>query len=132
LIDAIVGWLEIHVPPVEGEKFVVAPMHNTDGPLRAIVGFGRTSTGADSFDTHPVVELVKVNFVDPANIPVTNPELFIEAIVEFDEVQIPPEVGNILVFAPIQIELFPPIDTVGFAFIVIPEDGFEVQPFVSE
>jgi hypothetical protein len=131
LIDATVGLLEIQVPPVDGEKLVVAPIHNTEGPLRLTTGLGFTSTGADSFELQPVTPLVKVNFAVPADIPVTIPVFVIAAIPELDEIHIPPLLGDMVVVVPIQIELIPVIEITGLGLMVTGEVGSERQPLLS-
>jgi hypothetical protein len=131
LIVATDGLLDDHVPLVDEVKFVVFPTHITEGPLRLIIGLGITFIGKDSFDVHPVVELVNVNFAVPAKMPFTRPVLLIVATVGLDETQIPPELGSMLVLLPTHIGLLPPIEIIGFDFILINAVGSELQPLAS-
>lgn len=131
VIDAIDGLFEVQVPPVDGEKLVVAPMHNTEGPLRLTTGFGFTSIGNDSLELHPVAPLVKVNFAVPADIPVTIPVFVMAAIPELVDTHMPPLPGDIVEVLPMQIELLPVMEMTGLGLMVIGDVGSERQPLLS-
>lgn len=55
---AIDGVLLVHVPPVDGDKLVVLPMHNELGPTIDTVGLALTVNGADGSETQVVEPFV--------------------------------------------------------------------------
>lgn len=86
---AIEGLLLVQDPPVIGESVVVAPTQISDGPMRNTGGLGFTVIDAESDETQPVAEFVKVNLAVPFAMPVTIPLLLIDAIVGFLACQVP-------------------------------------------
>ena len=53
VILATDGLLLVHVPPIEGKNCVVEPIQTALSPIRLIIGFEFTVTGAVGRDTQP-------------------------------------------------------------------------------
>lgn len=87
--------LLIHFPVTDGVTiaFAVLPAHIT-GADKLTTGLATTTTGAEGADEQPVVVSVQINVADPGVKPVTIPELFITATLEFDVDHVPPELGK--------------------------------------
>lgn len=96
---AIALLLLSHVPPVEGLKFIVAPMQSeTKGALT--VGCCM-STGTELL-LQPVVASVKVKIALPAEIPVARPAFVTVATAGLVLIQVPLVLGNRFAVAPTQ------------------------------
>ena len=106
-----------HVPPVVGDRVVVAPMHIELLPVMLTVGKALTVTAVVVL-LQLVVDEVKVKVADPAATPVTTPAEVTVATAGLLLTHVPPVVGDKVVVAPMQIELLPVMLTVGKALIV--------------
>lgn len=93
--DATAGFRLCQLPPEEGKSWVVLPGQIGLGPEICIVGLFNTVTGADASELHPVALSVNIKVVCPGEMPNTTPWLLIEAIVGFEDVQIPVPTFNI-------------------------------------
>ena len=111
------GLLLTHVPPVVGDKVVVAPMHIELLPVMLTVGKALTVTAVVVL-LQLVVDEVNVNVAEPAATPVTTPAEVIVATDGLLLTQVPPVVGDKVVVDPIHIELLPVMLTVGKTFTV--------------
>lgn len=125
---ATAGLLLTQVPPVVGDKVVVAPMQILSAPVILTTGVLLTVTGAVGIDTQPVAVLVKVKVAEPAVTAVTTPSLVTVATAGSLLIQVPPVVGDKPVVAPIQMLLEPVIETVGKALTVTGEVAADSQP----
>ena len=112
LTDATAGLLLTQVPPVVGDKVVVAPMHIELLPVMLTAGNGLTVTAVVVL-LQLVVDEVNVNVADPAATPVTTPAEVTVATDVLLLTQVPPVVGDKVVVAPMQIELLPVMLTDG-------------------
>ena len=101
-----------HVPPVVGDKVVVAPMHIEMLPVMLTVGKALTVT-VPVVLLQLVVDEVKVKVADPAATPVTTPAEVTVATDGLLLTHVPPVVGDKVVIAPMQIELLPVMLTDG-------------------
>ena len=115
--EAIVGLLLTHVPPVVGDKEVVAFMQMEETPVMLMVGKSFTVT-AEVVLLHPVDVRVKVKVAAPAETPETTPAFVTIATAVLLLTQVPPVVGDNVVVEFKQIEETPVILTVGKAFTV--------------
>jgi len=109
----------VHMPPDEGVKVVVLPMHIGLFPVMIAIGLSLTVIGAVAADTHPVDESVNRKVAVPAETPCTRPVLVTVAIVGFRLAQLPPTVGASVVADPTQIVVAPVIFTTGLLLTVI-------------
>lgn len=124
------GLLLTQVPPVVGDKVVVAATQMLLAPVMLTVGSALTVTGKVGTDTQPVMELVKVKVTEPADKPVTFPLFVTVATAGLLLTQVPPVVGDKVVFALTQIVLEPVMLTAGIAFTVTGSVGTDAQPLV--
>lgn len=122
------GSLLTQVPPLEGDKPVVAPTQILLGPLILTVGNALTVTEEVGADIHPVPESVKVKLAVPADTPVTTPAFVTVATDGSLLTQVPPDAGDKVVVTPTQMLLAPVMLTEGFAFTVTAEVGSDSQP----
>lgn len=120
---------EVQTPPVEGVTEVVAPIQ-TDVLLIFTVGLPYTVTLLVAFDIQPVVVLVNIKPVEPAETPVTNPALVTLATVGFTTDHVPPVEGDKVVVPLIQIPLGPVTETTGLAFTISVAVGRLEHPVV--
>jgi hypothetical protein len=125
---ATIGSLLIQVPPLDGERPVVAPTQTLVGPLILTVGSALTVIAPVGEDTQPVFESVKMKVAVPAEIPVTTPALVTVATVGSLLTHVPPVVGDKVVVSPTQTLAGPVILTAGAAFTVTAGVGADVQP----
>jgi hypothetical protein len=107
------------VPPVVGDKVVVAPAHIALTPVILTVGFAFTVTWGVAKDAQPVLVSVKVNVAVPPATPVTTPASVTVAKVLLLLAHVPPVVGDSVVVFPSHIVLAPVILTIGFELTVI-------------
>ena len=114
---AVAGLLLTHVPPIVGDKVVVAFMHIEEAPVILTVGEAFTVT-ADVVLLHPVEVSVKVKVAVPAETPVTTPASVTVATAGLLLTHVPPLVGDKVVVPFTQIKTAPVMLTVGFAFTV--------------
>ena len=124
---AIASLLLVQVPLIAGVALEVAPTHILVGPLTTTIGLGLIVTGADGNETQPSVDL-NVKVTDPSATPVTTPPLVTVAIDGLLLVHVPPELGESVVVAPIQIPVGPVILTDGRGMIARLMIGSEAQP----
>ena len=82
----------------------------------------------DGIEIHPVPVCVKIKLTEPADTPVTSPELVMVALAISLEDQVPPVAGSIFVLPPIQMPDGPERDIEGLGFTVIGVVGNEGQP----
>jgi hypothetical protein len=122
---AIEVLLLIQVPPEVGVSVDVDPKHKDAGS--EIFGFAKMVTELE-VRAQPVVEFANVKVTFPGATGVTVPSGVTVAILELLEVQVPPEVGDNVVFVPIQIAEGTVI--IGSGFTVMLFVGFEAQPEV--
>lgn len=122
---AMAGLLLAQVPPVEGDKVVVAATQMLLRPVILTTGKAFTVTAEVGFEIQPVVELVNVKVAVPADIPVTMPLFVTVATPVLLLVQVPPVVGDKVVLAPTQMLLDPVMLTVGSAFTVTGAVGID-------
>lgn len=92
---------EAQLPPDVGVRFKVLPIQTLLDEADTM-GLALIVMAELASDTQPVVELVKVNAADPAAIPVMRPALLMLATPGAELVQVPPEVGVMVVVAPTQ------------------------------
>lgn len=71
--EAIEGLLLVQVPPLEGDKEVVAPIQIIVGPVIETTGLDRIVISADESEIHPVDVLVNTNLAVPGLIAFTSP-----------------------------------------------------------
>jgi hypothetical protein len=128
---ATAGVLLTHVPPVLGDKVVVAPIHMLLAPVIFTAGVGFTVTDGVEADIQPEDVAVKLNATDPALTPVTTPALVIVAIAGLLLDQVPPVTGETVVISPIQILFEPTRLTVGKVTMVIVTEVVAEQPPIS-
>ncbi len=98
--------LDVHVPPVVGDKVVVLPAHIVGG-LAVTVGAATTVKDPEASDEQPVLVSVQVKVTVPVVKPVTKPELLIVATKELLLDQVPPELGVKFVEPNTQMEVGP-------------------------
>jgi hypothetical protein len=91
---ATAGLLLSQVPPLLGDRPVVAPTQILFGPLILTVGNAFTVIAAVGAETHPVLVLVKVKLAVPAETPVTTPAFVTVATEGSLLTQVPPLVGD--------------------------------------
>jgi hypothetical protein len=125
---ATAGVLLVQVPPVEGDKVVVAPTQMLLAPIRLAIGVAFTVTAGVAAETQPVVELVKIKVTEPAATPVTRPAFVTVATPGLVLVQVPPVVGDKDVVPPMQMLNDPVTLTAGVGFTVIVPVGADAQP----
>ena len=125
---ATAGLLLIQVPPVEGDKVVVAPTQIVLAPVILTAGCASKVTAEVVAEQFGEVLLVNVNVAVPADIPVTKPPFVTVAIAGALLTQVPPLVGDKVVVEPTQIVLIPVILTTGNAVTETAPVGAEVQP----
>jgi hypothetical protein len=120
--------LLVHVPPVVGDKVVVAPMHMAFAPVILTTGFAFTVTADVAKDAHPVLVWVNVKVGAPLDTPDTTPALVTvaKAVLLLDHV--PPVVGDKVVVAPTHMGFAPVMLTTGFAFTVTADVAKDVHP----
>jgi hypothetical protein len=107
------------VPPDTGDTVVVDPTQTAGVPVITAVGGGFTVTGF-VVAVHPVAALVNVNVAVPEATAVTTPvEASTVATDALLLAHVPPEFGDKVVVAPIQIPVEPVILTVGLGLTVI-------------
>ena len=75
---------DTQVPPVDGVKFLVLPIHTLGAPVIATTGSALIVTGLVGDDIQPVDVCVHVNVAVPAERPVTLPVLSTAATAPFD------------------------------------------------
>lgn len=126
--EATEGLLLTQVPPVVGDKVVVAPTQMVLEPVILTAGVVLTVTPAVGAETHPVLVFVKVNVTTPALTPVTTPSLATVATAGLLLDQVPPVEGDKLVISPIQMLVAPRMLTIGIASTVTVAVGSETQP----
>jgi len=124
---ATAGLLLIQVPPVEGDKVVVAPTQIVLAPVILTAGCASKVTAEVVAEQFGELLLVNVNVAEPADIPVTTPALVTVAIAGALLTQVPPLVGDKVVVEPTQIVLIPVILTTGSAVTETAAVGKEVQ-----
>jgi len=127
---ATAGLLLDQVPPLAGDRVVVAPTQMLLAPVILTIGVAFTVTGEVAAEEHPVTEFVKVNVAVPADTPVTTPALVTVATAALLLDQVPPLLGDKVVVAATQILLTPVILPTGAAFTVTVEVARETQPVV--
>ena len=110
--------LLVQVPPVVGDKVVLAPTHMVLGPVILTVGFGFTVITLLGNELQLVAALVKVKVTAPLANPVTIPKLLMFAILELLLVQVPPMVGLKDVVLPTHMVLDPVRLITGLSFTV--------------
>jgi hypothetical protein len=115
------GSLLVQLPPLVGDKVVVAPTQMLLEPVMLTVGKALMVTAAVGRETHPVALDVKVKVAVPAETPVTTPALVTVAMEALLLAQVPPLVGDKVVVAPTHIVLEPVILTTGNASTVSTE-----------
>lgn len=116
------------VPPLVGDKPVLAPMQMLVEPVMLPTGNAFTVTVPVGADTHPVMALVNAKVTVPAEMPVTTP-LFVTVAMEGSLlVQLPPDVGDKAVVNPTQMLLEPVMLTTGKALTVTAGVGDETHP----
>lgn len=115
---ATAGSLLVQLPPVVGDKLVVAPIQMLLEPVMLTTGKAFTVTAAVGTDTHPVAVRVKLKVAVPAETPVTTPALVTVATAGLLLAQVPPVVGDKVVVKPTQMLLFPVMLTAGNGFTV--------------
>lgn len=125
---ATVGLLLTQVPPVVGDKVVVAPTQIVLAPVILTTGKAFTVTAEVAAETQPVAVLVNVNVAVPTAIAVTTPSLATVATPGSLLTQVPPVVGDSVVVLFTQILLAPVILTTGKAFTVTAAVATEIQP----
>ena len=106
------------VPPDEGSKVVVVPIQIDCGPDTFTIGLPITVRGADALERQPVPVAVKVNVAVPADTAVITPERLICAMALLLLIQVPPDVGEMVVLVPIQIVEGPVKLMIGLALMV--------------
>jgi len=112
------GLVLVHVPPVEGDRVVIEPMHIGLLPVRLMTGLALTVIAAVGLEAQPVDDWVNIKPEVPAEIPVTKPELLTEAIWGCVLNQLPLTVGDTIVVEPSQIVTGPIMLTVGLPLTV--------------
>lgn len=125
---ATAGLLLIQVPPVEGDKVVVAPTQIVLAPVILTAGCASKVTAEEVAEQFGEVLLVNVNVAEPADIPVTKPPLVTVAMAGALLTQVPPLVGDKVVVEPTHIVLIPVILTTGSAVTETAPVAAEVQP----
>jgi uncharacterized iron-regulated membrane protein len=110
-----------HVPPVVGDKLVVAPTQIAVAP---VIETEPLIVTADVVFRHPVVVFVKVKVGVPVATPVTTPASVTVAKAVLLLAHVPPVVGDKLVVVPTHIAVAPVIETIGKALIVIADVVF--------
>ena len=128
--DATAGLLLTHVPPVEGDKPVISPIHKLLTPTILTIGIGFTVTAAVGNETQPVDVLVNMKVAVPAETPVTTPAFETVATLGFVLTHVPPLDGESVVVAPSQILVEPVMLTIGAALTVTALVAAETQPVV--
>jgi hypothetical protein len=122
--------LELHIPPLTGVKVVLLPTHILFDPVNTIIGLGFTVIYWVVSDLHPVAEDTNTNLARPADNPITCPELLIDAIELFTDIQLPGPFDVNCVVDPIHIESGPDMFTVGFGIASSVIEGIAVQPIL--
>lgn len=118
VVATIAALLLIQVPPVDGYKVVVPPIHIEELPTRLTVGLLYTAIFWLFNDTQPVVVSVNLNVTLPLFTAVIMPELLIVATNGLLLSQVPPELGNIDVVPPIHSAIAPVTEMLGFGLTV--------------
>ena len=116
--EATDGLLLTHVPPVAGDKVVVAFTQIAELPVILTTGNAFTVTD-EVVLLHPVDVWVNVNVALPAARPVTTPAFVTDAIEGLLLTQVPPGVGDNVIVLPTHTDA--PAVTTGFAFTVTAE-----------
>lgn len=127
---ATAGLLLAQVPPVVGDKLVVAPAQIVLRPVMLTTGVLFTVTGFVGAETQPVLVLVKVKVAVPAETAVTTPALVTVATAGLLLDQVPPVEGDKPVISPIQRLLAPIILTIGMGSTVTVPVGKDTHPVV--
>lgn len=120
--------LLVQVPPLEGDKPVVAPTQIVLEPVILTAGCASKVTAVVVFEQFGAVLLVNVNVAEPAAIPVTRPALVTVARAGLLLTQVPPLVGDKVVVEPTHIVLWPVMLTTGKAVTETAGVGRDVQP----
>jgi hypothetical protein len=128
LTTATSGFIDAHVPPVVGERFVVPPIQIAWVPVTSTTGLGNTVSASGNTASHPVLLWINLNPVIPALIPVTKPVFVTDATEGCKETQIPPVEGLNCVVCSIQISPEPAIIISGDVLTVSKADESEAQP----
>ncbi len=119
------------VPPVVGDKVVVAPTHTEVDPVILTVGLTIVVMADVGSETHPVVVFVNVNVAVPGATPVTTPALVTVAKAVLLLTHVPPVVGERVVVDPTQTAEAPVILTVGLGLTVTVILKVPVHPLES-
>lgn len=125
---ATAGLLLAQVPPVVGDKVVVAPSQIVLRPVMFTIGVLLTVTGSVGAETQPVLVLVNVNVAVPAETAVTTPALVTVATAGLLLDQVPPVLGDKPVISPIQSVLTPMMLTIGIGSTVTGAVARDTQP----
>jgi len=128
---ATVGSLLTHVPPVVGDKAVVAPIQMLLEPVMLTTGIALIVTVPVGAEIQPVAVCVKVKVAVPAETPVTTPALVTVATAGLLLAQVPPVAGDKVVVCATQMLLAPVMLTVGSAFTVTGKVGTDTQPVME-
>ncbi len=121
----------VQLPPTVGATVVVAPAHIVAGPVVFTAGLPLTVIGDDAFELHPVFVSVNVNVTVPGDTPVMMPPLVIVATEGLLLTHWPPDVGNIDVVPPLQIEDGPFMVMTGFPLTDTCRFPEDVQPVAA-
>jgi hypothetical protein len=127
-IEAMLGLLLVHTPPVVGDNCVVEFMHIEAGPLRATIGSGLIKIGVVGKEVHPVAEEVNVNATWPGLSAVISPALVMVAILELTVVQVPASGDEMVVVSPIHNTEATGLPITGLLFTGITGDGSDTHP----
>jgi hypothetical protein len=125
---ATAALLLAQVPPVEGDRPVVAPTQRLLEPVMLTTGMALIVTTEVAADTQPVAVLVNMNVVVPADTPVTTPAFVTEATPALVLTQVPPVVGDRVVVDPTQMLFGPVTLTTGMALTITDPVGTETHP----
>ena len=117
LVTEAAALLLTQVPPVVGDKVVVAPTHIDVLPVMLTTGLALIVTAPVVAEQFGAVLLVNVKVALPVERPVTIPALVTEAAALLLN-QVPPVVGDRVVVAPTHIDVLPVMLTVGNANIL--------------
>ncbi len=127
---ATAGLLDVHMPPLDGVRFVVVPIHRLLLPVIETVGLVETVTAVEGLLTQPVEVEVKVKVAEPTETPVITPALVMLATASLLLTHVPPVVGVIPMEVPIHTVLKPVSVAMGLALTVTDGVGKLAQPVV--
>ena len=127
---ATAGLLLDQVPPMVGDRVVVAPTQIVLVPVILPAGVVFTVIAGVGAETQPVAVLVKVNVAVPAERAVTTPAFVTEATAGLLLTQVPPLDGDNPVIPPMHKLVVPMMLTMGVASTVTGAVAAETQPVV--